>query len=131
MPNTIETQELTTADLANAGNRSVMEAEDTERRQSTNRSNDPYAGHLLPEDTSGEMRTHWESIQTAFVDDPREAVHRADELVASAIQKLAGSFADERAKLEKQWSSGNAVDTEDLRQALQRYRAFFHRLLSI
>ena len=34
-------------------------------------------------------------------------------------------------KLEEEWSKGNDVSTENLRQALRRYRAFFHRLLSI
>ena len=48
-----------------------------------------------------------------------------------AIKKLAESFADERAKLEQQWSRGDDVSTEDLRQALRRYRAFFQRLLSL
>ena len=77
------------------------------------------------------MRTRWEGIQTGFVDDPRVAVQQADELVAAAIKKLAESFAGERAKLEEEWSRGNDVSTENLRQALRRYRAFFHRLLSI
>ena len=47
------------------------------------------------------------------------------------IKKLAEFFADERAKLEQEWSTGNDVSTENLRQALRRYRAFFHRLLAI
>jgi hypothetical protein len=32
--------------------------------------------------------------------------------------------------LEKQWGSGKDADTEELRQAFKRYRAFFDRLLS-
>ena len=39
--------------------------------------------------------------------------------------------ADERSKLEGQWGRGDNVSTEDLRVALQRYRAFFDRLLSV
>src|SRR5215469_1017427 len=103
MPNTIETQELTTADLADAANSRTA----TERGESQNTSNGQYTGPLLPPDASGEMRTRWESIQTGFVDDPRVAVQHADELVASAIKKLAESFAGERSKLEQQWSTGN------------------------
>lgn len=114
-------EQLTTADLANAAN-------GRDRRETET---DHSATPLLPEDFSGEMRNRWESIQTAFVDDPRVSVQQADELVANAIKKLAESFADERAKLEQQWSRGNDVSTEDLRQALRRYRAFFQRLLSI
>jgi hypothetical protein len=77
-----------------------------------------------------EMRAEWQQIQTGFVDDPRQAVQAADGLVAQAIQRLARVFADERGRLEGQWSRGGDVSTEDLRIALQRYRSFFDRLLS-
>jgi hypothetical protein len=40
-------------------------------------------------------------------------------------------FADERASLEHQWDKGEQVSTEDLRQALKRYRSFFERLLAV
>jgi len=40
-------------------------------------------------------------------------------------------FAKERSNLEATWSRGGEVSTEDLRQALRRYRSFFDRLLSI
>jgi hypothetical protein len=46
------------------------------------------------------------------------------------VKRIAELFADERAKLEKQWDRGGEVSTEDLRQALRRYRGFFDRLLS-
>jgi hypothetical protein len=39
-------------------------------------------------------------------------------------------FADERQRLEQHWSAGSEPSTEDLRIALQRYRAFFDRLLA-
>jgi hypothetical protein len=58
-------------------------------------------------------------------------VEQADELVASAMKRLAEVFASERSALEGQWDRGDDVSTEDLRIALQRYRAFFDRLLSI
>jgi hypothetical protein len=92
---------------------------------------DPNSGPLLPQGFSGELRTRWETIQAEFVDDPRVSVQEADELVVTAIKKLSESFAEERARLERQWSQGNDVSTEDLRQALRRYRAFFQRLLAI
>ena len=46
------------------------------------------------------------------------------------MQHLAGTFADERGKLEHQWDRGDDVPTDDLRDAFQRYRSFFERLLS-
>ena len=85
---------------------------------------------LFPEDELQEMRSHWDEIQTAFVDQPRQAVEDADKLVAQAIQKLTDRFAAERSNVERQWSSGDSVSTEVLRQSLRRYRAFFERLLS-
>jgi hypothetical protein len=55
----------------------------------------------------------------------------ADELVAEAIKHLTDGFSVAREKLERQWSQGNGVSTEDLRLSLRGYRAFFERLLSI
>jgi len=86
---------------------------------------------LFPENESKDFHKRWTDIQTGFVDEPRRAVERADELVAEVIKRLADSFAQERSKLEGQWGRGNNVSTEDLRVALQRYRAFFDRLLNI
>jgi len=58
-------------------------------------------------------------------------VEDADNLVASLMKQLAEGFANERARLEKQWDRGNKVSTEDLRLTLQRYRSFFDRLLKM
>ena len=71
----------------------------------------------------------WNTIQVGFVDQPSAAVQGADSLVAELMQRLAESFANERERLEQQWSGGEHADTEDLRVALQRYRSFFNRLL--
>ena len=83
---------------------------------------------------SGEVegfRTRWMEVQTGFVDEPRNAVEQADGLVAEMMKRLAQVFADERGKLEEQWSRGDDISTEDLRQALRRYRSFMDRLLSV
>lgn len=87
------------------------------------------AAPLLPEAEIGDLRSRWSNIQAEFVDEPRRSVQEADKLVAATMQRLADGFATERASLEKQWDSGDNVSTEDLRVALQRYRAFFGRLL--
>jgi len=78
-----------------------------------------------------EFRGRWDTIQGDFVDEPRRAVEQADSLVAEAMKRLAEVFAEERAKLEGQWSREESVSTEDLRLALCRYRSFFGRLLSV
>lgn len=85
---------------------------------------------LLSESEIGDMRSRWSNIQAGFVDEPRQSVEQADQLVATAMQKLAEGFAKERETLEKQWDSGDNVSTEELRVALQRYRSFFGRLLN-
>ena len=77
------------------------------------------------------LRARWKEVQTAFVDQPRQAVEEADGLVASAMKRLAEVFADERSGLEEQWDRGGDVSTEDLGVALQKYRSFFDRLLSV
>jgi len=86
---------------------------------------------LFPADESERLRMQWSDIQATFVDTPREAVERADALVAAVMQRLAEVFAGERANMEQQWDRGDNVTTEDLRVALQRYRAFFDRLLAV
>ena len=86
---------------------------------------------LFSAEESRRFQSDWDSIQIAFVDEPRKAVERADGLVAQVIKRLAEVFAEERGKLEGQWSRGADVSTEDLRLALQRYRSFFGRLLSV
>jgi len=86
---------------------------------------------LFPNNELEELRNRWSVVQTAFVDEPRSAVEQADSLVASAMKRLAEVFAEERSRLEQQWDRGDNVSTEDLRIALQRYRSFFQRLLSV
>jgi hypothetical protein len=85
---------------------------------------------LFPQDELRNFRSGWDQVQTSFVDEPRAAVEQADSLVASIVKRIAEQFASEREQLEKQWDRGEDVNTEDLRQALKRYRAFFDRLLA-
>jgi hypothetical protein len=89
------------------------------------------ASPLFPAGEATSFRARWSEVQTGFVDEPRHAVEQADGLVAEMMQRLAQVFADERGKLEQQWSQGDDVSTEDLRVGLRRYRAFFDRLLSV
>jgi hypothetical protein len=86
---------------------------------------------LLSVEEGKELHGRWDTIQASFVDEPRQAVEQADSLVAVAMKRLAEMFAAERAQLEGQWDRGDNVSTEDLRLALQRYRSFFGRLLSV
>jgi hypothetical protein len=86
---------------------------------------------LFSPDEAKDFHARWDAIQVGFVGEPRQSVEQADNLVASTIKRLAEVFADERQKLEGQWTRGESVSTEDLRLALRRYRSFFGRLLSV
>lgn len=137
-------RELSTADVAIAADRgaggSTTELERNVRDREVERARAgstpadmraPQETPLLAQDVIGQLQNQWTDIQAGFVDEPRRAVERADGLVADAIKRLAETFANERNKLEGQWDRGDDVSTEDLRQALQRYRSFFSRLLSV
>jgi hypothetical protein len=85
---------------------------------------------LLNREESEQFRTRWNEIQGKFVDEPRSAVEQADELVTEVIELITEMFNNEHRSLEAQWNKGNdAVSTEDLRIALQRYRSFFNSLV--
>jgi len=129
---------LSTADLASAPSASERaeqeRSEDHRFRPAALSNGDPTAGEdrspLFPDQDLESLRSEWLGIQGRFVDEPRASVEAADHLVASTVQRLAESFARVRDTLEKQWAEGD-VSTEDLRQALRRYRSFFDRLLSV
>jgi hypothetical protein len=105
--------------------------ERTETERKTDRKTGDAAASLFPDNETKNFRARWTEIQTAFVDEPRRAVEQADALVAEVIQRLANSFSQARSTLEGQWGRGDNVSTEDLRVTLQRYRAFFDRLLNV
>src|SRR5689334_8238292 len=70
---------------------------------------------LFAEAEASQLRERWTEVQSAFVDEPRAAVERADSLVAEVMKQLAEGFARERSTLEHQWDRGDNVTTEDLR----------------
>jgi hypothetical protein len=129
-----ETDATSTADLARAGSASDDEARGSAAWADTDDDlvdGDGERAALFAEADASDYRDRWQQVQTEFVDDPRQAVQRADALVAELMKRLAETFAAERSELEGQWDRGGKVSTEDLRVALQRYRSFFDRLLSL
>ena len=131
-------QGLTTRDLAGDNASKSVRVDDVARRDRDLSNGREMQGYEENSSTSlfetGEaesLRTRWSTIQTEFVDEPRRSVEQADELVATAMKRLAEIFANERDGLERNWDRGDDVSTEDLRIALQRYRSFFDRLLSV
>ena len=97
----------------------------------TDSSSEQAMGALFPQAELQEFRARWDQVQASFVDDPRRAAQDADNLVASVVKRIADQFAEQRSKLEGQWSQGGDATTEELRRGLRQYRAFFERLLSM
>jgi len=139
-----QAKKLTTADMARAETTpresdigSVEQHDGESSRPAPNaqlaraRVNGEELSPLLASDLENDYRSRWKGIQTEFVDEPRQAVEKADELVAELMQNLAQSFSEQRSRLESEWDHSERASTEDLRLALRRYRSFFDRLLSL
>lgn len=69
------------------------------------------------------LRERWRDVQSSFVDEPREAVKRADGLVDEVVTTLT-------TELRHRWKDPAQPDTEQLRLALRDYRKVFERLLT-
>jgi hypothetical protein len=86
-------------------------------------------GELIDSESLSALRSEWDAIQVMFVDDPRNAVVRADELLVRAFTVVSNAIARDRAEIQERWSSG--ATTEDLRQSMQRYRWHLRSLLGV
>jgi hypothetical protein len=72
---------------------------------------------LFADDALEELRGRWTAVQSAFVDDPKDCVQKADVLVSDLVEQLTSGFAHARSRLEEQWARGQEASTEDLRVA--------------
>jgi hypothetical protein len=73
-------------------------------------------------DNPAGLRAQWQQLQGTFVDDPQRAVQEASVLVERTLREIQENVT--RGQISEPTS------TEDLRVSFQRYREFFHRLLS-
>jgi hypothetical protein len=120
-----------TPSALNEADRSLPRAINTDRVSKTPGKEERQLAPLFTEDSSTAFRTRWDLVQKGFVDDPKAAVHAADELVAHVTKSLTETFAIQRANLEMHFNDAQEPTTEHLRIALRQYRSFFERLLSI
>jgi hypothetical protein len=120
---------------ANAGENPTEDELWVEKRNMARETNVPeeeaLATPLFEENQAQEFHALWQDVQAAFVDDPRNSVVKADDLVTRVIKSIEENFAAERLSMENQWNQGKDVSTEDLRLMLKRYRSFFDRLLTL
>lgn len=94
--------------------------------------------------------TEWERVQARFVDDPEGAVREADVLIQSVMSERgypmddfdqrAADISVDHPQVVENYREGNRLaranalgdgTTEDLRQAMQHYRALFDDLLDV
>jgi hypothetical protein len=73
------------------------------------------------------FQARWETIQGTFIDDPHAATEQADALVGEVMDRLASLRQEYLRQLRE--ALGDGSDTEAMRVALQRYRAFFQLLI--
>jgi hypothetical protein len=105
---------------------------DPDQSQSDDRRSDApteQRATLIPPDRAESFNSRWTELKGQFVDEPRGAVRGANELVGEVLDELEELFRRQRDELEQGLDSEQTT-TEDLRQALGRYRSFFDRLLS-
>jgi hypothetical protein len=72
----------------------------------------------------------WNRIQAGFVDDPRGSVTQAAGLLDEAIEAFISAARERQAWLASSWQ-GQDAGTEELRTALQGYRAFWTSVTAI
>lgn len=75
---------------------------------------------------TGSYQDRWAAIQTGFIDDPRRTVESASALVTEIWDETVRSIANEREGVEARWQSTDS-STDDLRAAMQDYRALYAR----
>lgn len=73
------------------------------------------------------MSTRWHEIQAMFVDDPRASTEMAAGLVDDSVEALVVFVREQQGSLLAAWH-GEDAGTEELRTAVQHYRAFGNRL---
>lgn len=93
--------------------------------------------HAAPQETAlfdrdpADVQARWRDLQAGFVDDPGDAVKRADGLVGEVVESLTSALNQRTSELRGRWQGAGGHDTEQLRQALREYRGVLERLLAV
>jgi hypothetical protein len=88
------------------------------------------AATLLASVDAESVRRQFLDIQAGFVDEPRQAVQQAGELVDDLVRQVTQALSAERERLQGSLDA-DTTNTEDLRLALRAYRAYVDRLLGL
>ncbi|MFI1584144.1 hypothetical protein [Embleya sp. NPDC020630] len=118
----------TAAAAAGAGTRSASGRQPAARRTPARRTVTDDA--LVDRNTGDELNARFRDTLSTFVDSPAEAVSDADEVTAQVAKLATDAIQARRAELERlRREAGD--DTEQLRLALQKYRAFVQVMLKL
>ncbi|MFB9530380.1 hypothetical protein [Nonomuraea roseola] len=90
----------------------------------------PQRAALFDQDVD-QAHTRWHDLQATFVDDPRQAVEQADQLVDEVVNALTSSLTTRTSELGGRWKNTDQGDTEQLRLALRDYGAMLEQLLAL
>jgi hypothetical protein len=118
-----------TAAGSSAGEPEVTSRDDAERPMTLTAPDaepEPVPGSPAVSGTAT-MSTRWHEIQAMFVDDPRASAEMAADLVDHSVQALAAFVKEQQDSLLAAWH-GEDAGTEELRTAVQHYRALGTRL---
>lgn len=73
-----------------------------------------------------DLRQRFDEIQAEFIEQPRHALKKAERLVDEAIDRVTRTMRDRSRSIHS--DAEGTKDTEQLRLAMQRYRAFIDSL---
>ncbi|GAA3473294.1 hypothetical protein [Nonomuraea roseola] len=91
----------------------------------------PPQGAALFDQDVDQAHTRWHDLQATFVDDPRQAMEQADQLVDEVVNALTSSLTTRTSELGGRWKNTDQGDTEQLRLALRDYGAMLEQLLAL
>lgn len=94
------------------------------------------AGTLFEPTHTEEFRRRWDTIKATFVDDPRDALRRAEELTDEVVRELTTTVESRRRDLAAEHpreseTADDKAETERLRVALHGYRGLLSPLLRL
>jgi hypothetical protein len=84
---------------------------------------------VLATEAADRFQERWRDVQFGFVDDPRTAVRRADELAAEVLEAFTDALSTSKRSLDDHRHDDD-LDTERLRIAVRAYREFVDKLLT-
>ena len=106
---------------------------DTRKEIEDMRTNPEVMGRTEPLETDGtiwpemqKFKQRFNDIQSEFIEEPRAAVTKAEQLIEEAVDHIAKSMREEMKRMHGDVESG--ADTEKLRLIMRKYRAFIESL---